>query len=61
MPSYRSFEKLNDGDLVIYILEGSKNGFWYVRFKNPLDEGSFYVRKSTGFRNILVWLLGVFL
>ena len=51
MPSYRDFVKLNDGDLVIYILEGSKNGYWYVRFKNPLDEGSFYVRKSTGFRN----------
>ena len=51
MLSYRKMEKLNDGDLVIYVLEGSKTGIWQVRFKNPLSNRPHYVRKSTGFRN----------
>ena len=40
-----------DGDIKIYILSGSKNNIWQVRFRNPLDSGGHYIRKSTGYKN----------
>jgi integrase len=51
MPSYKQFKNLNDGDLVVYILESASTDIWQVRFKNPLTDNKSYVRKTTGFRN----------
>ena len=47
-PTYSQQEFLLDGEIQIFILATSSKNIWQVRFKNPLDRGARYIRKTTG-------------
>ena len=51
MPSYKQMKNLLNGDVQIYILESAKSDVWQVRFRNPLESGGHYVRRSTKHRD----------
>ena len=46
--TYSQQEFLLDGEIQIFILASSAKNLWQVRFKNPLDRGARYIRKSSG-------------
>lgn len=50
--SYKKHTSLLNGEILLYILAGSTNNIWQVRFLNRLDNGKRYIRKSTKHRDL---------
>jgi len=40
-------EELLEGEIIIYVREGSSKGIWQARFTNPLSKSPRYIREST--------------
>ena len=50
--SYKKHTSLLNGEILLYILAGSTNNIWQVRFINRLDNKKRYIRKSTKHRDL---------
>ena len=51
MSSYKYHKWILEKEILLFVLPTSATDIWQLRFKNPLKDGSRYVRKSTGHKS----------